>query len=195
VDEYKRAHVMPVPSRTLSNPGRGAATIVRQQSTIDVTQPNVTGINRWWSYREGAIPGVGHYMVNAWQQNLIVQVDDMLVKNRGIDLTFRRTYNSYSGHDYAGTDGAVAIGQFGNGWTNTFDAHISQNSAGGVSVHDIDGARTIINTTRAETMLPRPAWKARASSRTAGVGSIGRRRMARNTCFTGHTVLELMPGT
>ena len=51
----------------------------------------------------------------------------------------------------AGTDGAAEVGQYGNGWTNTFDTHLSTNncpSSGysysgyyGFSVHDIDGAR------------------------------------------------------
>jgi YD repeat-containing protein len=123
----------------------------RRASSIDITQQNLTGINRWWSYEEGAIPGVGRWMVNAYSGNLIVQADDMDVPHRGIDLAFRRTYNSFSRHDFAGSDGATEVGQYGSGWTNTFDAHLSTNGcpntgyswAGffGFSVHDVDGAR------------------------------------------------------
>lgn len=123
----------------------------RRASSIDSTQQNLTGINRWWSYEEGAIPGVGRWMVNAYSGNLIVQADDMAVPHRGIDLAFRRTYNSFSRHDFAGNDGATEVGQYGSGWTNTFDAHLSTNGcpntgyswAGffGFSVHDVDGAR------------------------------------------------------
>jgi YD repeat-containing protein len=123
----------------------------KRVSAIDVSSQNVTGINHWWSYEEGAIPGVGRWMVNAYSGNLIVQADDMDVPHRGIDLAFRRTYNSFSRHDFAGDDGATEVGQYGSGWTNTFDAHLATNGcpnsgyswAGfyGFSVHDIDGAR------------------------------------------------------
>jgi YD repeat-containing protein len=103
------------------------------------------GINRWWTYEEDAIPGVGKYMANVGTgQNLVVQADDMLVHNKGIDLAFRRTYNSQSYHDVAGNDGAMPS-QVGNGWTNTFDAHIAYNSGNsygqGISVFDVDGTR------------------------------------------------------
>jgi YD repeat-containing protein len=144
----------PTPSPTpvtLSRRRVGPTSASRRIATIDITQKNVTGINHWWSYEEGAIPGVGRWMVNAYSGNLIVQADDMDVAHRGIDLAFRRTYNSFSRHDFAANDGATAIGQYGSGWTNTFDAHISTNgcpNAGyswagfyGFSVHDIDGAR------------------------------------------------------
>ncbi len=142
------AKVVPQIARLAS---RGAASSVRATSSVDTTQLNATGINHWWSYEEGALPGVGKWMVNASSQNLILQSDDMDVPYRGIDFAFRRTYNSLSNHDFAGTDGAAEVGQYGNGWTNTFDAHLSANncpSSGysysgyyGFSVHDIDGAR------------------------------------------------------
>jgi RHS repeat-associated protein len=134
-----------------SGAARATASGARTTSSVDITALNATGINPWWSYEEGAIPGVGRWMINAYQRNLIVQADDMDVPYRGIDLAFRRTYNSLSDHDYAGTDGSTEIGQYGNGWTNTFDAHISTNGcpnsgyafAGfyGFSVYDVDGAR------------------------------------------------------
>lgn len=83
----------------------------------------VTGINPWWTYEEGGIPGVGKWMVNVATGNLIVQEDDVDVPERGIDLAFRMTYNSMSTHDSANTDGSVPS-NYGNGWTNTFDAHL-----------------------------------------------------------------------
>jgi YD repeat-containing protein len=138
----------PVPlarSRAIADSG------AKRAASVDISAQNVTGINHWWSYEEGTIPGVGRWMVNAYSGNLIVQADDLDVKHRGIDLAFRRTYNSFSRHDFAGTDGATEIGQYGSGWTNTFDAHLSTNGcpntgyawAGfyGFSVHDVDGAR------------------------------------------------------
>lgn len=108
---------------------------------------NVTGINHWWTYEEDSIGGVGRYMVNVATGNLIVQADDMAIPHKGISLAFRRTYNSYSQHDYANTDGSVPD-NYGDGWTNTFDAHIAQNTLNdphcgktGISVYDVDGAR------------------------------------------------------
>ncbi|MDE2570906.1 MAG: RHS repeat protein, partial [bacterium] len=79
-------------------------------------------------------------MVNVANGNLIVQADDMSVANKGIALAFRRTYNSMSQHDTAGSDGSTPS-NYGNGWTNTFDAHLATNSLGGITVFDIDGAR------------------------------------------------------
>jgi YD repeat-containing protein len=132
-------------------PGIRGAAQSRTVSSVDINALNATGINHWWSYEEGDIPGVGRWMVNARYQNLIIQSDDMDIHHRGIDLAFRRTYNSFSNHDFAGTDGATEIGQYGNGWTNTFDAHLSTNNClyngyqwsgfNGFSVHDIDGGR------------------------------------------------------
>jgi YD repeat-containing protein len=78
-------------------------------------------------------------MLNIVDGNLLVQADDIDVPERGIDLAFRRTYNSQSHHDAAGTDGSLPSA-FGNGWTNTFDAHLSYNGTV-MSVYDIDGAR------------------------------------------------------
>ncbi len=106
--------------------------------------PSYTGINRWWTYEEDGIPGVGKYYANVnLQGNLLVQSDDMNVPHKGIALAFRRTYNSLSTHDYAGTDNSQ-ISNYGAGWTNTFDAHIAgwaSGSSSGLSVYDIDGAR------------------------------------------------------
>jgi YD repeat-containing protein len=110
-----------------------------------LNSPATTGINNWWTYEEDAIPGIGKYMANVGNGNLVVQADDMTIPHKGIGLTFRRTYNSLSQHDYFGTDGAQTISNYGAGWTNTFDAHLAQNSGcqggAGLSVFDIDGAR------------------------------------------------------
>jgi hypothetical protein len=115
----------PTPTPITLSHRRGLLTPgTRRAATIDITQPNLTGINHWWSYEEGSIPGVGRWMINAYSGNLIVQADDMDVPHRGIDLAFRRTYNSFSRHDFAGYEGANEVGQYGNGWTNTWDAHL-----------------------------------------------------------------------
>ncbi|HTV72148.1 MAG TPA: DUF6531 domain-containing protein [Candidatus Acidoferrales bacterium] len=102
-----------------------------------------TGINPWWTYEEGTIPGVGKYMVNVSNTNLLVQSDDVDVPERGVDLALRRTYNSQSGRDWANDDGSEFPGQFGTGWTNTVDAHLAYNSgvggSVGLSVFDVDG--------------------------------------------------------
>ena len=99
-----------------------------------------TGINPWWRYQEEGIPGGGRVMVNVGTGNVLLQDDDMAVPHKGIAIAFRRTYNSQSGHDGAGSDGTPP-GMYGNGWTNTFDAHLSGSSSGTMSVWDIDGAR------------------------------------------------------
>ncbi len=100
--------------------------------------PN-TGINPWWSYKEKPLAGIGRALVNVANGNLLVQAGDIDIHERGLDLAFRRTYNSQSQHDSAGTDGATPS-VFGNGWTNTFDAHLAYHGSV-MSVYDIDGAR------------------------------------------------------
>ncbi|HLI94660.1 MAG TPA: DUF6531 domain-containing protein [Candidatus Baltobacteraceae bacterium] len=102
--------------------------------------PAVTGINTWWTYEEGTLPGQGKYMVNVGNGNLLVQSTDVDIPERGIDLAFRRTYNSQSQHDSNNTDGSVPS-NYGDGWTSTFDAHLSYDGANTISVFDIDGAR------------------------------------------------------
>jgi hypothetical protein len=97
-----------------------------------------TGINPWWRYQEENVPGGGHVMVNVGTGNAVLQDDDMSVPHKGIALAFRRTYNSQSLHNVNGGDGAQP-GLYGNGWTNTFDAHLT-GTPSAVKVFDIDGA-------------------------------------------------------
>jgi RHS repeat-associated protein len=98
-----------------------------------------TGVNSWWTYEEKPLAGIGKAMVNVANGNLLVQADDVDIPGRGIDLAFRRTYNSQSTHDSAGTDGSTPS-VYGNGWTNTFDTHLAYNGYV-MSVYDLDGAR------------------------------------------------------
>ena len=128
----------PVPTPT---PIPVTPTPVPTATPVAALAPASTGINPWWTYEEKAIAGVGKAMVNVANGNLLVQANDIDVPERGIDLALQRTYNSQSAHDVTGTDGS-ASSVYGNGWTNTFDAHMGYNSTANVmSVYDIDGAR------------------------------------------------------
>jgi Domain of unknown function (DUF6531) len=105
-----------------------------------------TGINPWWRYQEEALPGGERAMVNVGTGNVLLQGDDMLVPHKGLAMAFRRTYNAQSGHDVNASDAAgwyyKPPGMYGNGWTNTFDAHLVRTPDGTHwSVFDIDGAR------------------------------------------------------
>lgn len=125
--------------------------LTAQPLVVDQTSSNFTGLHPWWSYSVGNVPGVGRYFINTYGQNLLLQADDVDIPYRGMDLAFRRAYNSWSQHDYVSTDGSTEIGQYGNGWTNTLDVHMSTNNcpntgyswAGfyGFSVFDADGSR------------------------------------------------------
>lgn len=98
------------------------------------------GIDRYWDYEERPIPGIGKAMVNVGTGNLVMQTTDFDIPERGLDLVMQRTYNSQSLHDADGNDGSEpAI--FGNGWTNTYDAHLVYQANGDISVYDIDGTR------------------------------------------------------
>ncbi|HEV2739717.1 MAG TPA: DUF6531 domain-containing protein, partial [Candidatus Elarobacter sp.] len=126
------------PART-----RGAAppTPSGVRSTRSVSSNSGTGINHWWRYKDEGIPGGGQAIVNIGTGNVLLQDVDMSVPHKGLPLVFQRTYNSQSQHDVAGSDGAPPS-LYGNGWTNTFDAHISKSADGSTeSVYDIDGTR------------------------------------------------------
>lgn len=99
-----------------------------------------TGINPWWHYQETSIPGAGRAMVNLGTGNVVVQDDDMSVPHKGIAMAFRRTYNSQMPSSYTSTI-ATRQSLYGNGWTNTFDAHLVYTSVAHYSVYDVDGAR------------------------------------------------------
>ena len=103
--------------------------------------PSGTGITAWWTYNSTSVPGGETGLVNVGTGNFLLQDDDMNVAHKGVAMSLRRTYNSQSLHDVAGTDGAQP-NMFGNGWTNTFDAHLAGlPTSGTMSVYDVDGAR------------------------------------------------------
>jgi YD repeat-containing protein len=132
------------PAPALSTPVRHGTTAaetrgsVRRTQSLALTTSSGTGINQWWHYEEQNVPGGGHVMVNVGTGNLLLQEDDMSVAHKGIAMEFRRTYNSQSLHDVNGDDGGYP-GMYGNGWTTTWDAHITGTSSV-INVFDIDGA-------------------------------------------------------
>jgi len=137
----------PGSARAVPQPSLGTHPGMRRAMALP-SDPNAsgTGINPWWRYQEENVPGGGHVMVNVGTGNLLLQDDDMAVPHKGIALAFRRTYNSQSRHDVNADDAAGYFwkppGLYGNGWTNTFDAHLARNADGTLfSVFDIDGAR------------------------------------------------------
>jgi YD repeat-containing protein len=143
---------------TISYTGAGAATITytwsSQTATVGITAsqgagssppPTLapspvpeatpsTGVNSYWTYEEYVIPGAGMAMVNIANGNLLVQSDDMDLRERGIDLAFQRTYNSQAP--------TTAVAPYlGTGWSSTFEASIKYSpTAGTLTVYDIDGA-------------------------------------------------------
>lgn len=121
----------------LSSPGPMASPLPGMIAASDAG----TGITPYWNYQTRAIPGLGGAMVNVGTGNLILQSTDVDLPEEGLDLAFIRTYNSQSRHDANGDDGSEPS-VFGNGWTNTYDAHIVyQASTGDISVYDENGAR------------------------------------------------------
>lgn len=108
--------------------------------------PPTTGLVRWWPYRSGPVPGVGSYMANIGTGNVVFAATDIDIPVRGVDLEFQRYYNSQSRHDAENDDGSVQS-NFGDGWTNTYDAHLAASGgftgavANVVSVYDPTGAR------------------------------------------------------
>ena len=148
--QVSRLYRLPTP--TIRNSAAAAAAAPGRirapgRALLDVTVggQNITGFNPWWSYEAGPLPGTGKYMVNVANGNLLVQSTDIEIPERGINLVFQRTYNSNSLNDTNASsgndDGSPNENVYGNGWTNTFDAHLANNSSGGITVFDIDGSR------------------------------------------------------
>ena len=139
---------LPQAGRSISAPANSHGVSAPAKSAVRKTQsvqlPSGTGINPWWRYQESSVPGDGRLMINVGAGNVLLQDDDMEVPHKGIALAFRRTYNSQSLHDVNGDEGGIHTttpGMYGNGWTNTFDAHLVKVGPGNWSVYDIDGAR------------------------------------------------------
>lgn len=130
------APVVHVP-RIAALPGRSRGA----QSVPGNPSASGTGIEPWWRYQEQGMPGGARLMVNVGTGNFIVQDDDMAVSHKGVAFAFRRTYNSQAP---AVGSGSVQNwqGLYGNGWTNTFDAHLVATSSTQVSVYDINGTRS-----------------------------------------------------
>jgi YD repeat-containing protein len=129
-------HTLPEPLTSRTSLGAVRTT----QSVVGTDWGAGTGINPWWRYQEQNVPGGGHVMVNVGTGNYMLQEDDMSVPHKGIALAFRRTYNSQSGHNITGSDGGPPS-LYGNGWTSTYDAHLTGDAVHALSVWDIDGAR------------------------------------------------------
>ncbi len=127
------------PGSAGSRPGAPPATRHAQSLPSDPTASG-TGINPWWRYQEESVPGGGRAMVNVGTGNLLLQDDDMAVPHKGIAMAFRRTYNSQGAASVAHQFGSWTS-LYGNGWTNTFDAHFLSMSSTVKSIYDIDGAR------------------------------------------------------
>jgi hypothetical protein len=137
----------------LGTGGRIQALGARTTSGVSIRPLTVTtgtadndGIKPWWGYTADALGGIGRYMINLANANVVVQSEDMRIANKGIDFVFGRTYNALSAHDYQNDDGS-SPSLYGDKWTNTFDVHIAYNDftpvngQKGVSLYNTDGAR------------------------------------------------------
>ncbi len=121
--------------------------------TIAPLGPATTGEHAWWAFDGRPIPGLGSYGVNIGTGNLVVSSVDEDIAERGIDLAFARTYNSQSNYDVNGSQGVVSL--YGNGWTNSLDAHLVYHAATQVlSAYDGDGTRFDFTCTQANTAAP-----------------------------------------
>jgi YD repeat-containing protein len=100
-----------------------------------------TGYHPWWTYKTETSPGIGNVFVNVGSGNMMLDAVDMNVPHKGVPLVYKRTFNSQSSHDVLGSDGTQAS-VTGNGWTSTYDAHLSGDDvAGPLTVWDDTGAR------------------------------------------------------
>src|ERR1700676_1433183 len=157
--QYRQLHGISVPAspeataaprvqlRTFAPSGTNRApAATRRLLTVNTGSAPLSGLNSWWTYEGGPIPGVGQYYANGGVGgNLLMQAVDMSIPHKGVPLVFQRSYNRLSQHAYFATDGAQTISNYGASWTNSFDMHVAQNSGNGygsgLSVYDADGSR------------------------------------------------------
>lgn len=105
--------------------------------------PAVTGMWPWWTYEARSVPGVGQAMVNVANYNFLIEENDVDIPMGGLDLAFRRMYNSLSNYDANNDDGS-GPSLYGNRWTNNLDVHLGWSGSGNtvtISLYTGDGAR------------------------------------------------------
>ena len=94
---------------------------------------------------------------------LLIEENDVDVPEGGLDLAFRRMYNSRSQRDASGDDGSTPS-VYGNRWTNNLDVHLGwtagKRNGRTVSVYTGDGAREdyTCETDSVTTCTPPPAF-------------------------------------
>ena len=129
--------IMPTSSRSRTTTQSQS---VRHTSSTPSGQSG-TGITPWWAYQTEPVPGVGDVNVNMGTGNFVLDAVDMSVPHKGVPLNFARTFNSQSQHDVLGSDGS-SPGMYGNGWTSTYDVHLSGNDVTGpLTAWDDKGTR------------------------------------------------------
>lgn len=88
------AQPLPLPPPSAVEPGRRVLDpLAMRRSSTKAASSAGTGIERWWSYEERAIPGIGRAMLNVGSGNLVVSAMDVDMPEQGIDLAFQRVYN------------------------------------------------------------------------------------------------------
>lgn len=142
-------HGRPAPNLQQQSHGVNPSAFRRTSMVVAPPEPTPTvvpapGIYPWSTLERDRITGLGFTGVNVANLNYLVMANDMKVAHRELPVELIRTYNSLSQHDYAGTDGSQPS-NYGNGWTNTLDAHIAVNPGSnglfGISVYDEYGTR------------------------------------------------------
>ena len=115
-----------------------------RRRTLAALPTQTTGIWPWWTYEQRSIPGIGQAMVNVGTRNAVISATDVDIPEGGLDLAFRRVYNSQSLHNAANGDESTPS-VYGNRWTNDLDVHLAAGPASlntrTVSVYTGDGAR------------------------------------------------------
>jgi len=160
------------------------ATPINAQNPIVPTITGNTGTGRtpWWGFFTDSVNGIGSSLLNAATGNLVVQVrPDMQLANAGWIVPFQRTYNSQSTHNVSGADGGYPS-LYGNGWTNTFDAHLMNGPNGGRLSTPAAPDTTTRRPERVAGTLRRVSTL--NSSSMAAVATCGSRRMVR-CCTSG----------
>ena len=168
-------HFLPRPLPTAHTPLVGAQIVARSSTPVPVpTSPSLrpssrsvqplylssgmstTGTTNWWTNPSTALPGIGTASVNVATGNLILSSTDIDIPERGINLTFRRFYNSQSNHTYSNADGSVPA-QYGDGWTNNLDIHLGNgNAPGDIILYDATGAAFYFTASQSACLTPPP---------------------------------------
>ncbi len=117
--------------------------------------------------------------VNVANGNLIHPETDFVIKSRGLDITWARTYNSQSTYN----------GPLGPGWTHSYNTHLVIDGAGNVTLRSSDGGEYFF--TRTATGFTAPVGVYETLTLASGIYTLTHRDQSRQLFNSAGRLTEI----